>query len=79
MTVPLRRVNIGNTQLNTTSETGDPPFYVSLLLSWLPLIVMVVFYILFLKIFKQMVRIGERIAITLEKRVDNQKSKIEEL
>ena len=63
----------------TGTEEGDAPFYVSLLISWLPMLVVVIFYILFLKTFKQIIRVGERIAIALEKNADSSQSHSEKM
>lgn len=69
-----------NPNVNPTSNSEDKetPFYVSLLVSWLPMIVVIVFYILFLKSFKAIIRVGERIAVALEAKVDRSHSIIEE-
>jgi hypothetical protein len=53
-----------------TPEEGEQPFYVSLLISWLPLLVVIIFYILFLQTFNKIIKVGERIAIALEKNVN---------
>ncbi len=60
----------GTTNITSVSEEGDPPFYVSLLVSWLPMIVVIVIYSIFLRMFKQGIGIAERIAVALEKKVD---------
>ena len=60
----------GTTTITSVSEEGDPPFYVSLLVSWLPMIVVIVIYSIFLRMFKQGIGIAERIAVALEKKVD---------
>ena len=69
-----------NTNVNpaSISEDEETPFYVSLLVSWLPMMVVIVFYILFLKSFKQIIRVGERIAVALEDKVDRSHSNTEE-
>ena len=61
------------------SETGDPPFYVSLLVSWVPMLGIFVFYILFLQVFKKIIRVGERIAVALEAKVEKPQSNVDEL
>ncbi len=63
----------------TGSEEGDRPFYVSLLISWLPMLVVIIFYILFLQTFKQIIRVGERVAIALEKNANISQSHSEKV
>ena len=60
-----------------SSNDGEQPFYVSLLISWLPMLAVFVFYILFLRVFKQIIKVGERIAVALEARVDSTQAKTE--
>jgi hypothetical protein len=63
---------VNNDKASTVADPkeGERPFYVSLLISWLPLLVVVTFYILFLQTFKRIIKVGERIAIALEKNID---------
>ena len=70
--------NNKNVNPSLISEDEETPFYVSLLVSWLPMMVVIVFYILFLKSFKQIIRVGERIAVALEANVDKPHSNIED-
>lgn len=55
-----------STEGATLSQGEEAPYWVSLLISWLPMLVMFVFYILFLQVFKKLLTIGERIAAALE-------------
>ena len=64
----------GSSNLSQVEETT--PYWVSILVSWLPMLIMIVFYILFLHIFKRLLSIGERIATALEKNGTNQKVSI---
>ena len=57
----------------TASQNEEAPFWVSLLVSWIPMIAILVFYVLFLQIFKKIHKTGERIAAALEKISSNQK------
>ena len=57
------------------TSTEETPLIVNLLISWLPMIVITIFYIIFLRMFKQVIKIGERIAVALENKEDNAKSK----
>jgi Na+/proline symporter len=66
--------NNPNTHANPISDEKERPFYVSLLISWLPMLSVFVFYILFLQVFKKIVNVGERIAVALEKNVGISKS-----
>ena len=60
--------NVNNASISESEET---PFYVSLLLSWVPFTISIVFYILYLQCFKKIIRIGERIAVALEAKENN--------
>ncbi len=70
--------NNTNTNPSLISDSEETPFYVSLLVSWLPMMVVIVFYILFLRSFKQIIRVGERIAVALEASVDKPHLNIED-
>ena len=69
--------NNPNVNPASISDDKESPFYVSLLVSWLPMMVVIVFYILFLRSFKEILRVGERIAVALEKNVDSSQSNSE--
>ena len=58
--------NDPNVAPRSISQQEETPFYVSLLLSWFPFAISIVFYILYWICLKQIIRIGERIALALE-------------
>lgn len=57
----------GQQAADASSDIGETPWYISILVSWLPMIVIFIFYIIFLKMFKKVILIMERIATALEK------------
>lgn len=63
--------NNPNVIARSMSQEEETPFYVSLLLSWFPFMISIVFYILYWQCLKQIIRIGERIAVALETKSDN--------
>ena len=65
----------GSSNLSQIEET---PYWFSILVSWLPMLIMIIFYILFLHIFRSLLNIGERIATALERNGTGQKASIEE-
>lgn len=67
-----------STEGATLSQGEEAPYWVNLLISWLPMLVMFVFYILFLQVFKKLLNIGERIAAALEVNGLDQKASIED-
>ena len=63
--------NNSNVYPRSISQVEETPFYVSLLLSWFPFMISIIFYILYYKCLKQIIHIGERIAVSLEAKSDN--------
>ena len=63
--------NNSNVYPRSMPQTEETPFYVSLLLSWFPFMISIIFYILYYKCLKQIIDIGERIAGALEAKSDN--------
>jgi hypothetical protein len=57
----------GPQSTDASSDIGETPWYISLLVSWAPMIVIFIFYIIFLKMFKNGLLIMDRIASALEK------------
>ncbi|GEM_PF-5299363 len=55
---------------SSLSQEEETPFYVSLLLSWFPFMISIIFYVLYYQCLKQIIRIGERIAVALETKSD---------
>ena len=55
----------------SSSQEEETPFYVSLLLAWFPFMISIIFYVLYYQCLKQIIRIGERIAVALETKSDN--------
>ena len=70
----LSSTNNSNVYPRSMSQAEETPFYVSLLLSWFPFMISIVFYILYYKCLKQIIHIGERIAVALETKPDNMHS-----
>lgn len=55
---------------NALAPINNEQNIVSLLASWLPMIIFAVFYILFLRMLNRLISIGDRIAIAIEKAAD---------